>query len=87
MKTKIIMCLCALLLTSSRVTHAQYVKVTKKDGQFILYDPVLNKVDSITVEKQDGKHVHRFYYSSPWNDEYQYSYNVKDIESIRFIDP
>ena len=87
MKTKITICLCALLMTSSLVTHAQYVKVTKKDGRFILHDPVLNKVDSITVEKQDGKHAHRFYYSSPWNDKYQYSYNVEDIESIRFIDP
>ncbi|MBQ9170759.1 MAG: hypothetical protein IJ148_08090 [Bacteroidaceae bacterium] len=90
MKTKITICLCALLLTCSLVTHAQYVKVTRKDSQNIIYDPVeMSKVDSINVEKQDGIYVYRFYRTAPWNSEDQLieSYGVDDIERIRFIDP
>ena len=88
MKTKITICLCALLMTCSLVTHAQYVKVTRKDGRNIIYDPVEgSKVDSITVEKQDGKYVHRFFYSAPWYSEDQYNNVLEDIEHIRFIDP
>ena len=91
MKTKMTICLCALLMTCPIATHAQRMEVKEKNQDwktvFTLGD-FGYRIDSITIEKIDGNFINKIHYHFPLPDQAwsTATYKTEDIEYIRFYD-